>query len=189
MQRASRLLRFRRRASRRPERRPRLPEPAHRASALGFLPRATTLRAYVAALKLEGPRTKTCSWSTWCQVVFDLGKHPNAKVRVNHGSPRTLTVDAGLLDRRGACIRQGVGRRLRNDLQESSIAEATTQRDTRGRLSRIGSLSLAEIPDRRRTAKAVRSTRKAPSEPPRTATRARLFGAVPARRPATTSVR
>ncbi|HTA93077.1 MAG TPA: ABC transporter substrate-binding protein [Polyangiaceae bacterium] len=111
--------------------------------------RATTLRAYVAALKLEGlterdvklvdlersdtPQARTRGWAQGdprkspearallegevdaifhkgsrglgiaraigAEVVFDLGKHPDPKVRVNNGSPRTLTVDAGLLEK------------------------------------------------------------------------------------------
>ncbi|HEY6879605.1 MAG TPA: ABC transporter substrate-binding protein [Polyangiales bacterium] len=110
--------------------------------------RATTLRAYVAALKLEGltkddvklvdlVRTDahaggTSGWqranlvdslevqallkgdvdaifhkgsrgieiadAIGAHVVFDLGKHPDPNVRVNNGSPRTLTVDQKLLD-------------------------------------------------------------------------------------------
>jgi ABC-type nitrate/sulfonate/bicarbonate transport system substrate-binding protein len=31
------------------------------------------------------------------QVIYDIGKHPDPKVRVNNGSPRTLTVDAALV--------------------------------------------------------------------------------------------
>jgi ABC-type nitrate/sulfonate/bicarbonate transport system substrate-binding protein len=34
------------------------------------------------------------------KTIFDVGKHPDPKVRVNNGSPRTLTVDAGLLEHR-----------------------------------------------------------------------------------------
>jgi len=33
-------------------------------------------------------------------VLFDDGTHPDPKVRVNNGSPRTLTVDQALLDAR-----------------------------------------------------------------------------------------
>ena len=32
-------------------------------------------------------------------VIYDVGKHPDPKVRINNGSPRTLTVDADLVDR------------------------------------------------------------------------------------------
>lgn len=111
--------------------------------------RATTLRAYVAALKLEGltkddvqfvdlvrtdaPQSGTRGWSRsddpkaspevaallrgevdaifhkgsrgievaqaiGAHIVYDLGKHPDPSVRVNNGSPRTLTVDKKLLD-------------------------------------------------------------------------------------------
>lgn len=114
--------------------------------------RATTLRAYVAALKLEGLSEKDVHFVDlvrsdadgapgrgWLQgqgkpqdsieaqallkgdvdvifhkgsrglevaqaiganTVFDVGAHPDPKVRVNNGSPRTLTVDAGLLAER-----------------------------------------------------------------------------------------
>lgn len=34
------------------------------------------------------------------QVVAEFGKHPDPKVRINNGTPRTLTVDAALADRR-----------------------------------------------------------------------------------------
>lgn len=112
---------------------------------------ATTLRAYSAALKLDGrsesdvtlvkiPRTDaerpggtTVGWqrkdsresvavkallagevdvifdkgsrgleaaqAIGAHVVYDIGKHPDPKVRVNNGSPRTLTVDAELVER------------------------------------------------------------------------------------------
>lgn len=113
--------------------------------------RATTLRAYVAALKLEGLKHTdvdlvdlvrndphlggtTRGWARQdlksspevaallsgevdaifhkgsrgleiaeaigADVVFDLGKHPDPNVRVNNGSPRTLTIDEGLLSSR-----------------------------------------------------------------------------------------
>ena len=34
------------------------------------------------------------------RVVTDIGFHPDPKVRINNGAPRTLTVDSGLLDAR-----------------------------------------------------------------------------------------
>lgn len=34
------------------------------------------------------------------QVVADFGSHPDPKVRINNGTPRTLTVDAALADQR-----------------------------------------------------------------------------------------
>ena len=111
--------------------------------------RATTIRAYVAALKLEGLSERDVEFIElvregddtprrgWSQgqgkpeesreaqallngevdvifhkgsrgrevaraigssVVFDVGRHPDPKVRVNNSSPRTLTVDAQFLD-------------------------------------------------------------------------------------------
>jgi hypothetical protein len=32
------------------------------------------------------------------RIVADIGFHPDPKVRINNGTPRTLTVDAGLID-------------------------------------------------------------------------------------------
>jgi len=132
--------------------------------------RATTLRAYVAALKLEGysqrdvqlveisrtdaPTANARGWgrgepekspeiqallngevdaifhkgSRGLEIadtigaisVFDLGKHPDPKVRVNNGSPRTLTVDAGLLERNPDVV----VRLLKRVLQAGRWAEA-----------------------------------------------------------------
>jgi ABC-type nitrate/sulfonate/bicarbonate transport system substrate-binding protein len=111
--------------------------------------RATTIRAYVAALKLEGlserdvefvelvregddaprrgwsqgqgkpeesreaqalskgevdvifhkgSRGREVARAIGASVIFDVGRHPDPKVRVNNSSPRTLTVDAQFLD-------------------------------------------------------------------------------------------
>jgi ABC-type nitrate/sulfonate/bicarbonate transport system substrate-binding protein len=54
----------------------------------------------VDAIFHKGSRGLEVAAAIGAHIVFDLGKHPDPKVRINNGSPRTLTVDAGLLDRR-----------------------------------------------------------------------------------------
>ncbi len=57
------------------------------------------LRGDVDAIFHKGSRGLEIAQAIGAEVVFDLGKHPDPKVRVNNGSPRTLTVDAGLLEK------------------------------------------------------------------------------------------
>ncbi|HVT08958.1 MAG TPA: ABC transporter substrate-binding protein [Polyangia bacterium] len=57
------------------------------------------LRGDVDAIFHKGSRGLELAEAIGAQVVFDVGAHPDPKVRVNNGSPRTLTVDAGLLQR------------------------------------------------------------------------------------------
>jgi ABC-type nitrate/sulfonate/bicarbonate transport system substrate-binding protein len=59
---------------------------------------AALLRGEVDAIFHKGSRGLELAQAIGATVVFDLGKHPDPKVRVNNGSPRTLTVDAGLLE-------------------------------------------------------------------------------------------
>ena len=44
------------------------------------------------------------------QVVADLGSHPDTKVRINNGTPRTLTVDTKLIDERPDIVARFLGR-------------------------------------------------------------------------------
>jgi ABC-type nitrate/sulfonate/bicarbonate transport system substrate-binding protein len=56
------------------------------------------LEGKVDAIFHKGSRGLEIADAIGAHVVFDLGKHPDPKVRINNGSPRTLTVDAGLLE-------------------------------------------------------------------------------------------
>ncbi len=47
----------------------------------------------------KGSRGLEAAQAIDAHVIYDIGKHPDPKVRVNNGSPRTLTVDADLVDR------------------------------------------------------------------------------------------
>lgn len=44
------------------------------------------------------------------RVIADLGGHPDPKVRINNGTPRTLTVDAKLIDERPDIVARFLGR-------------------------------------------------------------------------------
>ncbi|HEY0711125.1 MAG TPA: ABC transporter substrate-binding protein, partial [Polyangia bacterium] len=57
------------------------------------------LRGEVDAIFHKGSRGLEVAEAIGAVTVFDLGKHPDPNVRVNNGSPRTLTVDAGLIER------------------------------------------------------------------------------------------
>lgn len=46
----------------------------------------------------KGSRGLELADAIGADIVFDVGHHPDPNVRVNNGSPRTLTVDAKLLD-------------------------------------------------------------------------------------------
>ena len=56
------------------------------------------LEGKVDAIFHKGSRGLEIADAIGAHVIFDLGKHPDPKVRINNGSPRTLTVDAGLLE-------------------------------------------------------------------------------------------
>jgi ABC-type nitrate/sulfonate/bicarbonate transport system substrate-binding protein len=56
------------------------------------------LRGDVDVIFHKGSRGLELADALNARVVFDVGAHPDPKVRVNNGSPRTLTVDAGLLE-------------------------------------------------------------------------------------------
>jgi ABC-type nitrate/sulfonate/bicarbonate transport system substrate-binding protein len=60
---------------------------------------AALLNGEVDAIFHKGSRGLEIAQAIGAEIVFDLGKHPDPKVRVNNGSPRTLTVDAGLLEK------------------------------------------------------------------------------------------
>ena len=53
----------------------------------------------VDAIFHKGSRGLELADAIGAKVVFDLGAHPDPNVRVNNGSPRTLTVDEGLIER------------------------------------------------------------------------------------------
>jgi ABC-type nitrate/sulfonate/bicarbonate transport system substrate-binding protein len=57
------------------------------------------LRGEVDAIFHKGSRGLELADAIGAQIVFDVGAHPDPSVRVNNGSPRTLTVDAGLIER------------------------------------------------------------------------------------------
>ncbi len=59
---------------------------------------AALLDGRVDAIFHKGSRGLEIADAIGAEVIFDLGKHSDPKVRVNNGSPRTLTVDAKLLD-------------------------------------------------------------------------------------------
>jgi ABC-type nitrate/sulfonate/bicarbonate transport system substrate-binding protein len=56
------------------------------------------LEGKVDAIFHKGARGLEIADAIGAQLVFDVGKHPDPKVRVNNGSPRTLTVDKKLVD-------------------------------------------------------------------------------------------
>ena len=47
----------------------------------------------------KGSRGLELADAIGARIVYDVGGHPDPKVRVNNGAPRTLTVDQSLLDR------------------------------------------------------------------------------------------
>jgi ABC-type nitrate/sulfonate/bicarbonate transport system substrate-binding protein len=55
-------------------------------------------RGDVDAIFHKGSRGLELADALGARIVYDVGAHPDPKVRVNNGSPRTLTVDAGLLE-------------------------------------------------------------------------------------------
>jgi 2'-hydroxybiphenyl-2-sulfinate desulfinase len=57
------------------------------------------LNGEVDAIFHKGSRGLELADAIGAQIAFDVGAHPDPKVRVNNGSPRTLTVDAGLIER------------------------------------------------------------------------------------------
>jgi ABC-type nitrate/sulfonate/bicarbonate transport system substrate-binding protein len=57
------------------------------------------IRGDVDAIFHKGSRGLELADAIGAEIVYDVGKHPDPKVRVNNGSPRTLTVDAGLIER------------------------------------------------------------------------------------------
>lgn len=59
---------------------------------------AALLDGRVQAIFHKGSRGLEIADAIGAEVIFDVGKHPDPRVRVNNGSPRTLTVDAKLLE-------------------------------------------------------------------------------------------
>jgi len=60
---------------------------------------AALLSGEVQAIFTKGSRGLELADAIGARILFDVGQHPDPKVRVNNGSPRTLTVDAELLDK------------------------------------------------------------------------------------------
>lgn len=56
-------------------------------------------RGQVDVIFHKGSRGLELADAIGARIVYDVGGHPDPKVRVNNGSPRTLTVDQALLDR------------------------------------------------------------------------------------------
>jgi len=59
---------------------------------------AALLEGKVDVIFHKGSRALEIADAIGAEIVFDVGHHPDPKVRVNNGSPRTLTVDQKLLD-------------------------------------------------------------------------------------------
>ncbi|MGC4095318.1 MAG: ABC transporter substrate-binding protein [Polyangiaceae bacterium] len=57
------------------------------------------LRGDVDAIFHKGSRGLELADALGARVVYDVGRHPDPNVRINNGSPRTFTVDAGLIER------------------------------------------------------------------------------------------
>jgi ABC-type nitrate/sulfonate/bicarbonate transport system substrate-binding protein len=60
------------------------------------------LRGEVDAVYVKGAPGVEIAQAIGAREVIELGFHPDPLVRVNNGTPRTITVDAGLLERPGA---------------------------------------------------------------------------------------
>jgi ABC-type nitrate/sulfonate/bicarbonate transport system substrate-binding protein len=60
------------------------------------------LRGEVDAVYVKGAPGVEIAEAIGAREVVELGFHPDPLVRVNNGTPRTITVDAGLLERPGA---------------------------------------------------------------------------------------
>jgi ABC-type nitrate/sulfonate/bicarbonate transport system substrate-binding protein len=57
------------------------------------------LRGEVDAIFHKGSRGLELADAVGATLVYDVGHHPDPNVRINNGSPRTFTVDAGLIER------------------------------------------------------------------------------------------
>jgi ABC-type nitrate/sulfonate/bicarbonate transport system substrate-binding protein len=57
------------------------------------------LAGEVDAIFHKGSRGLELADALGAVIVYDVGNHPDPKVRINNGSPRTFTVDAGLIER------------------------------------------------------------------------------------------
>ena len=70
------------------------------------------VRGEVDAVYVKAARGAEIANLIGAEVVIDLGNHPDPLVRSNNPTPRTLTVDGGLLDQRPDVVRRIVGRIL-----------------------------------------------------------------------------
>jgi ABC-type nitrate/sulfonate/bicarbonate transport system substrate-binding protein len=57
------------------------------------------LNGEVDAIFHKGSRGLELAEALGAHVLYDVGQHPDPKVRINNGSPRTFTVDAGLIEK------------------------------------------------------------------------------------------
>lgn len=62
------------------------------------------LRGEVDAIFLKGAHAAQIAQDFDLHVIFDVGSHPNPLVRANNGTPRTLTVDANLVEQHPAQV-------------------------------------------------------------------------------------
>lgn len=57
------------------------------------------LKGDVDAIFHKGSRGLELADALGARILYDVGQHPDPKVRINNGSPRTFTVDAGLIEK------------------------------------------------------------------------------------------
>ena len=76
----------------------------YRAEALALV------RGEVDAIYVKGALGLETARLLGARIVADLGFHPDPKVRINNGTPRTLTVDAGLIDTHPEIVARFVAR-------------------------------------------------------------------------------
>lgn len=57
------------------------------------------LKGEVDAIFHKGSRGLELADALGARILYDVGQHPDPKVRINNGSPRTFTVDTGLIEK------------------------------------------------------------------------------------------
>ena len=73
---------------------------------------AGLVRGEVDAVYVKGARGAEIASLIGADVVIDLGNHPDPLIRSNNPTPRTFTVDAGLLDQRPDLVERALARVL-----------------------------------------------------------------------------
>lgn len=68
------------------------------------------MRGEVDAIFHKGARGLELAEKVGARILYNIGEHPDSKVRINNGSPRTLTVDAGFIKRDLALVSRFVRR-------------------------------------------------------------------------------